>query len=605
MPIYGDLDATRACLECLRDEIDRSPELRAILVDDASPDPHIVELARRYAEHRRIRLLSNARNLGFVGAVNRALAVIPTGDVLLLNADALPPRGFAARMAQAARSSPDIGLVMPLSNNGDLASFPRPYIAAPLGSRAEVEAIDRIASEVNRGLVVDIPNGIGFCLYITRACLTAVGGLCEDFDRGYLEDVDLSLRARAKGLRTVCAPSVYVGHAGSKSFGAKKRALVVRNAAIVHARYPGYSLEFAAFAAADPLREARQAIERRRPLRRSGAWLIVAGAGAVGEVARARAKRLAAARAVMFLEVRSRADGWRLILTGSSEDDALAAEFDTSSGTQCEALVASLRVAGVARIEFLDPIAAPPRVVELLQQLNTPYDVVVADAGLLGRRGAGRLCAINRRLPEGAADSDAVARWRGIVARADGFKAIDRRAQAFATRMFPDRVAPEALSHDAAPSEPPQVAAAARRLGLLPIRTGAAEHSFVREIAKALIAHAPQPSARRHRRHAGRRRAYAPPQRPRHRAARRRGAGDLSEDIRARPSVRLRDAALVRAPASGRRLRGIASACLHRLDRRRRHAAPPRFAARPIAAVGAGLSIFWADGWVAGARALD
>ena len=331
VPIYGDLDATRACLESLTDELERAPELQAILIDDASPDSQIVELANRLAGHPRIRVLTNARNLGFVGAVNRALELVTIGDVLLLNADALPPRGFTARLAEAARSAPDIGLVMPLSNNGDLASFPLPYAASALGSRAEIEAIDRIASRVNRGLVIDIPNGIGFCLYITRACLTAIDRLCEDFDRGYLEDVDLSLRARARGLRTVCAPSVYVGHAGSKSFGAGKRALVVRNAAIVHSRYPGYSLEFVAFAAADPLREARQAIHRQMPLRPSSARLLVAGSGVVGEVTRARARRLSGAQPVLFLEVRNRANGSRVILTSLREDDALAAEFDMSS----------------------------------------------------------------------------------------------------------------------------------------------------------------------------------------------------------------------------------------------------------------------------------
>ena len=61
-------------------------------------------------------------------------------------------------------------------------------------------AIDAIAAKVNAGRIIDIPNGTGFCLYITRECLDAVGLLSEDFYRGYVEDVDFCLHARAKGI---------------------------------------------------------------------------------------------------------------------------------------------------------------------------------------------------------------------------------------------------------------------------------------------------------------------------------------------------------------------------------------------------------------------
>ena len=39
-----------------------------------------------------------------------------------------------------------------------------------------------------------------------------------------MEDVELCLRARARGFRTICDNSIFVGHAGSRSFGAEKAA---------------------------------------------------------------------------------------------------------------------------------------------------------------------------------------------------------------------------------------------------------------------------------------------------------------------------------------------------------------------------------------------
>src|SRR4029079_15889508 len=122
--------------------------------------------------------------------------------------------------------------------------------------------LDQIAAEVNRGHVFDMPNGNGFCMYITRRCLDTVGLLSTDFNRGYFEDVEYCLRASAAGFRSVCATDVFVGHAGSRSFKAQKRSLVVRNLGVLEGRWPAYRAASAAFVAADPLRSARARIER-------------------------------------------------------------------------------------------------------------------------------------------------------------------------------------------------------------------------------------------------------------------------------------------------------------------------------------------------------
>ena len=41
VPVYGDYDATRACLDSLRPQLDARRGRRAVLVDDATPDPRI------------------------------------------------------------------------------------------------------------------------------------------------------------------------------------------------------------------------------------------------------------------------------------------------------------------------------------------------------------------------------------------------------------------------------------------------------------------------------------------------------------------------------------------------------------------------------------
>lgn len=494
VPVYGDYEATRACLESLVAELDRAPGCRVVIVDDASPDRRIAPLLARIAERPRIELLTNPRNLGFIGATNRALREFPDGDVILLNADTIVPPNFISRLSAASSSSNDIGMVMPLSNNGDLASFPVPFVDRRIGSREDVERIDLIAAEVNADQVVDIPNGIGFCLYITRACIDAIGVLSEDFERGYLEDVDYCLRARERGFRIVCAPSVYVGHAGSKSFGKEKRSLVVRNARVLHARHPEYSLEFAVFGNADPLRECRQAIARRMIPRLENTRLLIAGAGAVGDVAKWRGRRLVAAvESVLMLEVRRLSGGVRVILSNSGGGEPESTQFDLGSRSQGAALVAFLRAANVSRIEIFDPIRVPFALIDLIAELDAPYDVVIADAGLLGVAGAAALSAIDRSSRECGGESSAtsfggnawVQRWRAIADGAESMLAVDEHARAFAARLFPMRRIRNTFLDD------PRAERRARpvgridggRLGLLPVRLCAREQRLMREVA--------------------------------------------------------------------------------------------------------------------------
>lgn len=267
LPIYGDYEATRTCLDTLLAEAPSTVARTVVAVDDASPDPRIRAMLDAAAKAGFLRLLRHERNHGFARSVNHALETAGGEDVLLLNADTVVPPGFLDRLAQAARARNDIGTVTPFSNNGEYTSFPIPFRENALPDTEKIGAIDRAAVRANTGRIVEMPNGTGFCLYITRACLDRIGPLSEAFGRGYGEDIEFCLRAAMAGFRNVCATDVFVGHAGTRSFGPKKRALVVHNLGRIAARFPGYRATSAAFMAADPLRGARAAIERALSIR--------------------------------------------------------------------------------------------------------------------------------------------------------------------------------------------------------------------------------------------------------------------------------------------------------------------------------------------------
>ena len=68
---------------------------------------------------------------------------------------------------------------------------------------------------------MEIPTGIGFCLYLRHDAVQATGLLRADiFAQGYGEENDWCLRARQAGFTHRAATGAYVAHIGGVSFGA-------------------------------------------------------------------------------------------------------------------------------------------------------------------------------------------------------------------------------------------------------------------------------------------------------------------------------------------------------------------------------------------------
>ncbi|MEO6381780.1 MAG: glycosyltransferase [Nitrobacter sp.] len=373
IPVYRDVQATLDCFDSLikaraSNESGKNA-FRILAVDDATPEPALRHYLSELAVAGTIDLLVNETNLGFVGTINRALERVSTGDVVLLNSDTIAPPGFVDRLATMARSAPNIGTVTPLSNNGDIFSFPTPNDFNPMQSYEQIREIDRVASTANAGDAIDVPSGIGFCLYVSRDCLSAVGGLSENFERGYLEDVDLCLRARAKGFRNVCASSVYVGHHGSKSFQHEKRSLVLRNLDILDQRFPDYRRECRAFEIADPLRPARARLDRALTWPSDPSVLILGNrrSFAVAEE-RARHLRMRGERAILML--RERGVVHLRVADGTSPQAVQLGFGNPTAIAEAAEIIARLHP---ERVEIVDPNPLP-RLIELVEKLGLPIN---------------------------------------------------------------------------------------------------------------------------------------------------------------------------------------------------------------------------------------
>lgn len=265
VPVYDGYEET---LECLNSVI-RSRKLnrtahRLVVLDDATPNAPLREALLAMAAAGDIEHVINPVNLGFIRNVNRGMALSPERDVVWLNADTRVHGDWLDRLRAIAYSDKGIASVTPFTNNGELMSFPESRISHTMPSAQEQAHLDDLAKQTDSP-AMEIETGCGFCLYIKRRAIVEVGYLDEvHLMRGYGEETDWCLRARSHGWRHMGAPNVFVAHQGGASFGDEKVIRVAYNNAILTRRYPDASARYSAFCLSDPIKPARQALQRAR-----------------------------------------------------------------------------------------------------------------------------------------------------------------------------------------------------------------------------------------------------------------------------------------------------------------------------------------------------
>jgi len=384
LPVHGGMPTVLACLDSVFATIPQGT--RVIVVDDASPEPALRQALDALAARRRILLIRAPHNRGFAASANAGIAACPGHDVVLLNSDTLVPPDWLARLSEAARAACDIGTVTPLSNDASILSYPGPVGSNAVPDRTQADRLDALAKRANGRTLVDIPVGVGFCLYIRRDCLDAVGLFRADvFAQGYGEENDFCLRARHLGWRHVAAPGVFVAHVGGASFGAAAAALRARNGAILERLHPGYEHLVQGFGVADPLAPARRALDvgRWRAARRRGQPAVILvtheeGGGVERVIAVSAKAHRAAGRRPIVLRPGRCADGGKAVVVGDGDEGGYP-NLRYALPDELPSLLHLLKAERPAAAEVHHLVGHDPAVLTLIERLRLPYDVHVHD----------------------------------------------------------------------------------------------------------------------------------------------------------------------------------------------------------------------------------
>jgi len=244
IPVYNGGDHVRRCLDSVLTET-HLPMVKLLVLDDASPDQHTQQVLADYAGLPNVELRRNEQNLGFTRNVNLALSIVEADrDVVLLNADTIVGPRWLEHLALAAQGDPRNATATALSDNAGAFSTPEVEYN-PTHQHLDVASAARLSRRAAPDEVQSFPTGSGFCMYLRREAITAVGEFdATRFPRGYGEENDWCLRATEHGFRHVIALRSYVAHINAVSFGASQKTQL-RQAArkALDERHPDYSAQ--------------------------------------------------------------------------------------------------------------------------------------------------------------------------------------------------------------------------------------------------------------------------------------------------------------------------------------------------------------------------
>lgn len=210
---WNGRDDTLACLDAVQPQLAEVDDAIVTVVDNGSTDGSIAAITAR---HPSVRFLPLGSNRGFTGGLAAAVARTRTRNVVFLNNDAVPERGWLAALVHSIDGAPDdvvsiggkivsidgasidfIGGAMTFDGHAFQLGF-----RMPLGARPEP------------GAGAELFFACGGNMITRREALERLGGFDDDYF-AYLEDVDFGWRTWLSGGRALYAPDAVVRHHSS------------------------------------------------------------------------------------------------------------------------------------------------------------------------------------------------------------------------------------------------------------------------------------------------------------------------------------------------------------------------------------------------------
>lgn len=218
---YNSLRYLPNCLDAILAQLGPQDEL--IVVDNGSTDGSAELVQAKYPEARLLR----GENTGYAGGNNRGAAAAHGAYLVFFNPDTIPARGALEALLEPLQGRAGVALT-----TACVVHMSRPAVVNACGNTIHYTGLAycRGAGQARGSFAataeVDAVSGAAFA--IRRTVFEDLGGFDAQFFM-YVEDIDLSWRARLAGYRCLYVPGAVVEHDYRPSYSPAKAFYLDRN----------------------------------------------------------------------------------------------------------------------------------------------------------------------------------------------------------------------------------------------------------------------------------------------------------------------------------------------------------------------------------------
>jgi GT2 family glycosyltransferase len=237
---YGKFSTvTKLCLDSFIADCS-DPTLRLTVVDNGSLDKSANELKEYLLPYPHVRAVYLQENIGYAGGMNYGVSMAEAPWLLLVSNDLIFAPGALLTLCNSMREQPaDVGLVGPITN---AAGNGQNYMIR--GTASEILKEAKFVQEFPCHVHIPAYRLDFFCVAIRKSIWDQLHGFDPVYGKGYYEDTDFSMRAKAAGSRMMICEDAFVYHVGSGTFSTdpNTRKLIKRNKKIFLQRHPAAKL---------------------------------------------------------------------------------------------------------------------------------------------------------------------------------------------------------------------------------------------------------------------------------------------------------------------------------------------------------------------------
>jgi GT2 family glycosyltransferase len=219
IPSYNGMDDTEVCLSALQKTL--PPEFRGeiIVVDDASTDDTHRRLGLWLKKEKRLKVIRNSQNVGFVDTCNTGAAAAAHDILVFLNMDTIPMPGWLPPLLRVFEDDAHTGAVGGKLVYPDGRLQEAGGVVYADGSGANFGKWDYNVDDPLYNFLREVDYCSGALLATPRAVFLQLGGFDVRYRPGYCEDSDYCFTLRENGYRVYYQPESVVVHIEGAAHG--------------------------------------------------------------------------------------------------------------------------------------------------------------------------------------------------------------------------------------------------------------------------------------------------------------------------------------------------------------------------------------------------